>query len=212
MINETLEIQDIIQGRPVGDRCLYRTCFLLAKWHKAQGLTETQARDEIFAWANRMGIRINFTLNKLIRHAYKDRRRLTDNPKIYVSSEDIAEIKRRFDAGKIRMVALAMLCYAKTFANANGEFSISLAALADWVGLSRGNISTRYINELIEFEYVNKGGDQHEIVWNKTARSKAFTFSLNVPIRNSGEFELQGNDIHGLYKTAFLKKAHLNGY
>ncbi len=203
MINETLEVQSVLQGQVTSSRGLYRAGYLMAKWHKAHGLTETQAREEISEWAEKHSFKLLFDLNNMIYQAYKDKRRLSDNPKICINADDIAEITRRFDKSNVRLVALGLLCYAKMFANANGEFSISLSSFAEWLGVNRGNLSARYIPELINFDYIKRDKSLHLRPWKKSFIPKALLISLNVPIDNCGDHELKGNDLHELYKRLF---------
>ena len=86
-----------------------------------------------------------------IAHAEENPNPLTMNPCVRVSRKEAAEIARRFDRKNTRLTALAMLCYAKTFADLNGEFSISSVSLGCWLGIADSNLRGIYIKELADF-------------------------------------------------------------
>lgn len=206
MINETILVQQYLEGKNINSNCLYRTCFLLAKWYKEQGIEDKlQVRTNIFEWANKYGVYLPLYLNACIDNAFGDERRLTENVIVRVSEEDIIEIKRRFDNKKTRKVALAILCYAKTFANSKGEFRISQVSFADWVKIDPANIGRRHFRELIDYGYMSKvdGGDSKHNFWNKDVKTKMNKYKIIVPIRNTGDYILEDNNIEKLYEEIF---------
>lgn len=206
MINETILVQQYLDGKNINSNCLYRTCFLLAKWYKEQGVEDKlQVRTNIFEWANKYGVYLPLYLNACIDNAFGDERRLTENVIVRVSEEDINEIKRRFDNKKTRKVALAILCYAKTFANSKGEFRISQVSFADWVKIDPANIGRRHFKELIDYGYMSKvdGGASKHNFWNKDVKTKMNKYKIIVPIRNTGDYILEDNNIDKLYEEIF---------
>lgn len=207
MINETILVQQYLNGENINPSCLYRTCFLLAKWYKEQGIEDKlQVRTNIFEWANKYGVYLPLYLNACIDNAFGDDRRLTENITVRVSEEDVAEIKRRFDNKKTRKVALAILCYAKTFANSKGEFRISQVSFADWVNIDPANVGRRHFRELIDYGYmtrIDNGSAKHNF-WNKDVKTKMNKYKISVPIRNTGEYILEDNNIDKLYEEIFV--------
>jgi len=203
LINEIIEVQEILKGKKVNDKCLYRTCYLLAKWFDEHNKTHIETRQEIFKWANTYGYWINYDLNSIIFQAFKDKRRLTDNLKIYINQYDIDEINNRFDRRKTKLVAFSILCYAKAFANSKKEFSLSVSALSDWIHVNQGDISSKFIPELINFEYINKIQNNNSFTWNKTIKSKSLDLKILVSIENSGEYCLEDNNINELFNNIF---------
>lgn len=206
MINETILVQQYLDGNNITKNCLYRICFFLAKWYKQQGVKDKfQIRSNIFEWANKYGIYLSFNLNMCIDNAMTDTRRLTENVTVRISNEDVLEITKRFDNKKTRKVALAILCYAKTFADSNGEFKISLTALSDWVHIDPANMGSRYFRELIDYDYLSKieAGTTKHTCWNNSAKTKMNKYKIVVPIRNTGDYILEDNNIDKLYDEIF---------
>ena len=60
MINEILEVQEYLDGKNINKKCLYRTCFMLAKWYKQQGLSNVEIREKIFEWGKKYNIYIKY--------------------------------------------------------------------------------------------------------------------------------------------------------
>ena len=203
MINEVLEVQDYINGININKKCLYRICYMLAKWYKQQSMTHIEIRQAIFEWGKKYNVYISCNLNNIIYQALKDKQRLRDNVSIKINEFDVNEIKRRFDNKNCRMVALAILCIAKCSANRDGEFNISILALSNWLHINHGNISSRYITELIDFGYISKVNFEKTFAWNKQVKSKSLNIKLEVPINNSGEVFLVDNNIIDLYNSIF---------
>lgn len=205
-INEVIECKDYLEGRNIDTKCLYRICYMLAKWFKQEGFSHIEIRDAIFRWGKQHNVYITYNVNKIIYTALEDKKRLKDNVVIKINQNDISEIKKRFDGNNTRLLALALLCYAKANANQDGEFSISSVALSNWLGLNRGNLSSRALSELIDFGYVERVSPAPGYVWkpaDKADKYKQWNLKINVPLFNSGGVELVDNNILDLYKCIF---------
>ena len=118
------------------------------------------------------------------------------------------QIDRHFDGKVTKRVALAVLCYAKVAANANGEFQISSNALSNWVGVASANLRGRHLKELCDFEYLTNVTKEHEA---KRWRHSEKTFNpsnwyrINVSYENedTGDWRLEKDDINGLFKSIY---------
>lgn len=203
MINEVLEVQGYLNGENINKKCLYRICFLLAKWFKQQGMSHIEIRQAIFDWGKKYHIYIEYNVNSIIYQALEDKQRLKENVIIKINSNDIEEIKKRFDSRNSRLLALAILCYAKCNANRDNEFIISGLALSHWIGIKSTNLSGRHLPELIDFGYISKIDTEKTYTWNKKVKSKSLYLKINVNISNIGDFQLIENNIHDLYNQLF---------
>lgn len=212
MINENILAQEYLNGENINKKILYRICFILSKWFKEHpdGNEKEEEislciRRNIFKWAGANHIKIDFYLNACITKALDDPKRLTSDNPIRISKEDVGAIVERFDTHNVRLLALAMLCYAKQFADSNKQFSISLLALSDWTKIHSSAISGRHIKELVDFGYISKVNEnlKEALSWNNTCKNKINKYQIKVPISNVGEYTLEGNDILGLYKQIF---------
>lgn len=176
LLNEKNEVIALLNGQRLNKKYTYRSCYLLAKHFKSLGYDMIKTREEIFAWANTYKIYITDDLNSIIQRAFADKHDLTENVEIRISKEDIQEITRRFDKYNTRLIAFALLCFAKKYADKSGIFYISNVGLANWVGMEDTHVST-YMKELIDFDFVdkinNKGG-------NKIRRSNKFIKKMSV--------------------------------
>ena len=179
---------------------------MLAKWYKQQGLSNVEIREKIFEWGQRYNIYIKYNVNSIIYQALEDKHRLRgDEAIVRISQMDINEIIRRFDSVQCRKVALAILCYAKVSADRDNEFNISALALSNWLNINRGNMSGRYIKELIDFEYIKKTDVSKTYSWDSNVKSNTMTLKILVPIENTGDYILSKNNIEGLYNEIFEK-------
>jgi len=202
MINEVTEVKNYLDGRCVNKKNLYRICCLLAKWHKEQGLSHAEIRAAIFAWAKSYRIYIKYNLNSIIYRAMEDKSGLRDDITVRVSSGDIAEINSRFDSRGTKLTALAMLCYAKAYADGEKSFDIPVASLSAWVNIDKGNLSGRHIRELLDFGYISKAlPPENGYVWNSGGDKSRYRMCAEV--QNIGEYELRDNNIQELYAEAF---------
>lgn len=206
VINEVLEIQEYLKGKNISEKHLYRICFLIAKWYKQQGLSNVEIREKIFEWGQKYKIHIKDNVNSIIYNALNDEKPLRGNETVVkISQNDINEIIRRFDSIQCRKVALAILCHAKVSADRDNEFNISALALSNWLKINYGNMCSRYFKEMIDFEYIQKVCGSPTFTWNKNTKSTTLRLKLLVPVKNDGEFVLNGNDIDGLYNDVFKK-------
>lgn len=201
-----IDVQNYLNGKNIDKSNLYQTYYLLAKWYKSQGMTYLQIRLSIHDWAKINGLIIKPYLNVIIDKALADKNPLTENIIVYINENDIQEIIKRFDSKNTRMVALAILCYAKIHANKNGEFSISSVAIGAWLNIHNSNIRRRYIKELINFEYIQKiSVPNNNSKWAGKDEDKNCKYSIKFNLKNSGEYKLINNDIESLYKQIFIK-------
>lgn len=205
MINEYLEVQDYLAGRRINPSCLYRICWLLAKWYREQGLTSLETRDAIFKWAMDNELYIEFSVTGLVYGVYEKEEKLRDSSGVVIYTADRDEILRRFDTHNTKLIALAVLCYAKAYADNEKCFNLSLAALSEWTGVNRSTLISRYMPLLKSFEYIDTV--QREARWNDKKMQKANVYKLLVPIVSRGEQlgVLQDNDIQKLYAVVFAK-------
>lgn len=203
MINEIMIVKDLLNGKNINTKTTYRNCFLLSKWFREyEGKDKLEIRMSIFDWAKTNHIYLNINLNDCIDNALSNSRRLTSDNKIRISGKDIQEINMRFDNKNVKRIALGLLCYAKQFADQDGVFSLPMVAFGEWVGISYTHISTRYINELIDYKFIERKSSARKS-WNGKVLSGSPEFKILVPLYNDGEFELDGNDIKDLYTRVF---------
>lgn len=158
MLDEVYEVKQYLAGKKVSERGRYRAAYLIARWYTQEGCDFKETRSRVYEWAKSSGNFIKYNVNDIVTAARQCKERLKDNPKLCVSEEDINRIVELFDASKTRLLALAILCYAKIYANSNGEFNISVSAMSDWIGVSQSSLVKRYIPELEQLGYLKKIG------------------------------------------------------
>lgn len=206
MINEILEVQEYLSGQNINNKCLYRTCFMLAKWYKQQGLSNVEIREKIFEWGKKYSVYIEYNVNSIIYQALEDKHRLRgDEATVHISQKDIEEITKRFDSMVCRKTSLGILCYAKVTADSDNVFDVSVLALSNWLKLPRTALGSRYIKELIDFEYIKKIRTNKTYSWDKNVKSNSLRLQILVPIENKGEYILKDNNIDKLYSDVFFE-------
>ena len=207
MINEVIEAKDYIAGKNINKNNLYRTVYLMAKYHIMQGVPIPDIRQKIFDWGRENNIWIKYNVNEVTIRAAEDKRQLLCPESVNVSDEDVARIKKLFDTPRVQCCALALLCYAKVNANRSGEFPLSSIPFSNWVGLDRSYFQRKVAKELEMFEYIKViRTPQKKPKWHEGEHLATTRYKMLVPYENTGEHILNGNDIHGLFRELFEKE------
>lgn len=203
MIDETIEVNHILDGK-FSKQNLYNSYYLLAKYYIEQGLELSEASKALFNWAKSNELFVKYDLNAIVKRAKEDKNKLTRNVKIYINQNDIDNINNGFYNKNTKLVALAILCYAKANINKNRELHVSSCDIGAWVNIHNSSIRRRYINELVEFGYLTKiKSPINNHSWGNLKEESSTKYKLNVDYYNSGEYELIDNDIHKLYREIF---------
>lgn len=203
MINERVEVRDYLQGKNLHRDIEYRICLLLAKWYYEQGNTTVSAiREKLKIWAKENNFYFNVSMNTIASRVIDGQMKLQGDFPIYINDTDIGIIQRDFDSYYERIVALAVLCYAKAYAKDN-KFKISQIALEHWLNINHRTLS-KYFKMLEEFDYIGKvqGGDIHSW-YNKYVVAESYTYEILVPCENTGKYQLVDNNIFDLYDIIF---------
>ena len=207
MINEVLEAKDYIAGKNINKNNIYRTIYLMAKYHIMQGVPIPDIRQKIFDWGRENNIWIKYSVNDITIRAAEDRKKLYSPESVNVSSDDVARIVKLFDTPRVQCCALALLCYAKVYANKNGEFPLSSVPFSNWVGIDRSYFQRKVVKELDMFGYVKViNVPQKKPRWNEGEHLSTTRYKMLVPYDNVGEYKLNGNDIQLLFRELFQKE------
>lgn len=204
MISEKTEVKKYFSGN-VDKKNLYRAVYMMAKYHKSNGLPMKDALATILEWVKLNKLTLNFSPMGCIHAAYQNQRELNEGMKVSISEKDKDTILRFAYSESEKLLALALVCYAKAFANKHGVFKMSFSALAQWLDMDRSNLYRRYLKPLISFGFIA----QHETpealkAWNRDG-GYGSEYELLVPYDKGGEYELVDNDIHDLYKRVFAE-------
>lgn len=205
MIDQSIEVSRLLSGK-FSKQNLYTSFYLLSKYYAEQGLELSEISKSVFKWAKSHGLFVKYDLNIIAKKAKEDKLKLTNNVEVYINQEDIDNINSWFYNKNTKLIALAVLCYAKVNSNKNREFSISSYDIGAWVDIHHSSIRRRYLNELIEFGYLEKiKVPVNSKNWNNSKEDGCTRYKLNVDYYNSGEYKLIDNDIYKLYKEIFDK-------
>ena len=207
MINEVLEAQDYLDGKNINKNNLYRTIYLMAKYHVSQGLSVPEIRQKIFDWGKRNSVWIKYSVNDIVIRAADDKKPLSNPECVYVSDADISRIVNLFDSRRVRYCAFAMLCYAKTYADSRGEFPLSSVPFSNWVGVDRTSFQQRVLKEIDMFNYIRViKTQQKKPRWGDGEHLATTRYKILVPHENVGEYRLVGNDVYTLFDELFKSK------
>lgn len=184
----------------------YRACYLMVRWHKEQGLKRIEIRDTMFDWGRANNIDMKYNINDIINRVFGVEKYVPlQSPIIKINKQDIENIKRRFDNKKTKLVALAMLCYAKAKANRDGVFGISATSLGAWLEINRKTLTNKYIKELVDFEYLSIiSKPENNYKWLKSYDDQSTKYKINASLHNSGDFVLSDNKVRILFSEVFL--------
>lgn len=207
MINEVLEAKDYIAGKNINKNNLYRTVYLMAKYHIMQGVPIPDIRQKIFDWGRENNVWIKYSVNDITIRAAEDKSPLLCPESVNVSNDDVARIVKLFDTPRVQCCALALLCYAKVYANKNGEFPLSSIPFSNWVGIDRSYFQRKVAKELDMFGYVKViNVPQKKPRWDEGEHLSTTRYKMLVPYDNVGEYKLNGNDIQLLFRELFQKE------
>ena len=207
MIDEIFEVKQYLKGVNVSKQNLYRTCYLLVKWYKELGSKKIEVRAALFEWGKKYNFYIKYNVNDIIDTVFERNSPNLKSPEIKINKNDVKNINKRFDNKNTKLVALAVLCYAKAFANEDGEFSLTSVGLSSWLNINRQSIRKKYIKELIEYEFVSEVSKPERIKnkndWGKPYEEQSTRYKINMPLNNSGDFVLRNNEIGKLFSEVF---------
>lgn len=207
MINEVLEAKDYIAGKNINKNNLYRTVYLMAKYHIMQGVPIPDIRQKIFDWGRENNVWIKYSVNDITIRAAEDKSPLLCPESVNVSNDDVARIVKLFDTPRVQCCALALLCYAKVYANKNGEFPLSSIPFSNWVGIDRSYFQRKVVKELDMFGYIKVINiPQKKPRWDEGEHLSTTRYKMLVPYDNVGEHKLNGNDIQLLFRELFQKE------
>ena len=201
LINERLEAETYLRGENINKRCVYRMCYLIAKYYLEHGVDALETRERIFDWLKRNNIYISSSLSGIVYKASVDGVVLRGETPIYISENDVEEIRRRFDTKNTRMLALALLCYGKAAADRNGECAFSALAMSNWISMDNSSMLKRYMPQMYTFSFVEKVKPKYK--WDKDQKDKMTHIKFSIPLENSGQYKLDGNNIAELFSRIF---------
>lgn len=163
-----------------------------------------QIRGSLSEWAKQNNFFFTVSMNSVADRVISDDMKLEGDMDIFIGQPDIDEIIRRCDTYEERLIALAVLCYAKAYADASGVFKISQRMLSYWTGLNARSVK-KYLDRLCGLEYIclEKKGDINSW-YQSTVVIQLNTYKALFPITNVGEYCLLDNNIHALYDLVFV--------
>lgn len=210
MINEIGEAKNYIRGR-LHDKPPKRICFVMAKYFKRNGLPLNDALATIQKMLETHQIETNFSVGRCVMAAYENDSELNDGGMVKISKKEIDAIKRIASTRREKILAVALLCCAKAYADADGMFSISFSRLAGWIGCDVENLRKRELDVLTTFGYVEiHAAEDTYRGWKKEVRRNLLRYRVRIPYAQDGEYELLDNDIIGLCERIFPEIAHKN--
>ena len=204
IINERVEVQQYLQGKNLHRDIEYRICLLLAKWYYEQGYTTVEGiREQLKNWAKENRFYFEVAMNPVAARVIDDKMKLQGDYTVYISDNDINEIKERFDNYYERLVALGVLAYAKVYADKNGEFKLSHSGVSRWLGINLQTV-TKYIDMLERLKYIKKVKTGTTKSWyQKTVAVQLNRYRILVPYENTGTHALANNNIAAAYDEIF---------
>ncbi len=205
MINELVEAKKYLRGEGLNREIEYRICLILAKWFYQEGATTRESlRGQLIAWAKENNFFITVAINPLCDRVISEDMKLLGQEPVRINDWDADDVVCLFDTYEERIVALAVLCYAKIYSDADGCFKLSIAALADWLCMERKTV-VKYLKTLVGLNFIKQQDTSTVSSWyQKIVTSTCNTYQLNFKTTNEGEFIMEDNDIDKLYDSIFV--------
>lgn len=203
MIDEISEAKGYLIG-DVPVRNPYRACYTIAKFFKNNGTDARAALETITEWIRLNNIDMQSSPAQCVWAAYQNESEISNEKPVHVSYDEIRQIKMVASTRSERILLLAMLCCAKTYADKDGLFSISFTRLASWIGYDTENLRKRVLNVMERFGVINVFKHKDTLRgWKKGVNKCYKQYKLNIHYEDGGELALVNNDIVDLYNRAF---------
>jgi hypothetical protein len=200
MINEQVLVDQILAGKRINVYQMRYIVTLLSRHFLSQGLDKVQTRNKIFAWANSHGYYVKVYVKHIVEDSYCDLQPLNADVKVYINNSDIELIKSVSKTGLERKTALAFLCYAKIYADADGVVEMPISTVVDWIGQKNPqNVYNRIMPVLLERGFFTNEEDVHK--WFGKIVKRTRTMRICHKLNNNGKHELINNDFQELYDS-----------
>ena len=205
MIDEVAEVKRYLNGDGLEDKSnYYRACYMISKYYKKLGLEKKDTFAKVSAWAREQSLALPFSLISCVCAAYDSETELRCGATVKISAEDADTIRRYSRNRQDRKVALALVCCSKAFADIDGSFTASSAALASWLGMYSPNLRQRQLKHLQDFGFIERLDSVESLRgWRKNYYRNAYRFRVLVWLSPDGQWELKYNDIRTLYEQIF---------
>lgn len=205
MIDEVAEVKQYLDGKRLEDKDnYYRACYMVTKYYKQLGMTKSEIFAKVAEWVRQYGLTLSFPLMSCVSAAYSNENELRHCAAVKISQSDAECMKLYSRSKQDRRVALALMCCAKAYADADGAFTASVSAMASWLGMDASNVRERHIKHLIDFGFAERVSSEEGMRgWKKNYFHNAMRFRLKVPYSKSGKWAMQCNDIRALYEQVF---------
>lgn len=204
MFNEIEAVKTYLEGDKIPLGAIDDCVFQIAKFCKDKGMGKIETKTLVLDWIKRNNLRF-IDINNNIDNAYMTKSRLSGDFKIYINQQDIDRINFAADFSVSKKIALFLLVYAKINADPTGRFSIRIATMAEWVGVSKSNIYNRHIKPLIEYGFMENMKDWSYVKYLKNKREEKY-MELRIAHRlvNDGDFFIERNeDFDSLFAKIF---------
>ena len=160
-------------------------------------------RNKLKDWAKENDFFFEVAMNPIATRVIENDMRLKSGMSVFINDDDINLIADRFDTYEERLMALAILCYAKLYADDNGVLKLSQSSISHWTKLNRRTVA-KYMKVLEDLEYITKEEQGETKSWySTTVITLLDKYRVCVPLFNVGYFEINDNDIVGLYHRIF---------
>lgn len=209
MIDEVAEVKQYIDGHNLDNPDNhYRAVYMMAKFYRDMGFDRKTTFRKISEWVREYELTPPFSIMSAVVAGYNNENKLRCGTTVCISSEDILLISLHALNRTDKMVALALLCCAKAFADSKGVFVASVSALSSWTGLDRSNMLNRQIKRLEKAGYLKRFLSQSSMRgWKENYLRNKSRFKILVDYDMDGEYKLVDNDIRRLYEECFHEKA-----
>ena len=209
MIDEVAEVKEYMDGNNLDNKeNYYRAVYMMSKFYRDMGFDREQTFYKIAEWVRKYNLTLPFVLINAVVAGYNNEKKLECGANIRISERDIFLISLYALHSTDKMVALAMLCCAKAFADNKGVFTASVSAMSNWIGLDRSNMLNRQIKRLSHSGYLKHMSSSTSMRgWKMNYSRNSSRFKILVDYDCDGEHKLVNNDIKRLYEECFNEKA-----
>ena len=199
MINEKLMVEQLLAGKKINIYQMRSVCSLLARHFLLLGFNEVETRNKIFEWATSNKYYVKVGLKRIVTDVADDLQVLRDVTPVYINSADIAFIKACGHTKLEKKLALAILCYAKIYADSDGVMELPISSICDWIGQpDPKNAYNRLLPTLLEKGFFTNEEDINK--WNgRVVTKRTRTMRINHELVNRGKLCLENNDINKLF-------------
>lgn len=132
---------------------------------------------------------------------------------VNVGIYDVFQINYRFDRPKVKLLAFALLCYAKQYSNSLNEISIYPLHLFCWLNTNSMASTNRNLKEIVDYEFmININDTTLKNPIKSVYNTKGLNYKILIDLNKGGLIKVNNSNFIDVFNECFNLKSGDRGY